>query len=390
MRTKQPVKKATGIFSFKKRLQMQTDTQNPPVENIDSSLQSQTMNKQFPNNTDPTTQPKNKTTKISYKPASSKPTGFLNDHTISSQSTFQTSNSHISINDGTQRLTIRWKPAHFDQLNPDTNTWNVHTAEMLLELFHVFAEKINAVVWEDKRTESISVDSIHSDNIRQYLSPKISTLTTAETFIFGLRLSAGANTVGNWLTDAHTREMMSSVNVKATSSNAKCTSGNVVTAGCILFKHPIYTHRLYYLLLLRKKLPENTPYFDIRIHRRTSNGAEIPHLVIKCGENHIQGLTDILATHMDGKNKSAIFVPQPAIQTMTEEEMMVMFNAHHSVVTKMQRLSLHPRVVNVDRTHSEKYSEDEVINRTTREWANSLKTPEGQHMRCDAENGGSD
>jgi hypothetical protein len=261
---------------------------------------------------------------------------------------------------------------------------------MILELFHIFSERLNVVIWEDKKNDSISVASLKSGNIRQYLSPKVSVLTSIQTFIFGIRLSAGANIVGNWLTNEHTRTIMTKLQVEATISNAKCTSGNVVTAGCILFKHPTYTHRLYYLLSLRKQLPDNTPFFDIGIHRKTPNGADIPHLVIKCGENHIQGLSDILASSLDGRNTSAVFVPQQAVTSMTEEEMTAMFEAHHNVVTKMQRLSLHPRVVNIDRTRGEKYSGEDAIHRTTRDWANSLTTPEGKHMRCDAENGGSD
>jgi hypothetical protein len=93
---------------------------------------------------------------------------------------------------------------------------------------------------------------------------------------------------------------------------------------------------------------------------------------------------------MDGKNTSAVFVPQPAIKSMTEEEMNAMFDAHHRAVATMQRLSLHPRVMNIDRPRSEKHSGEEIKTRTTRDWANSMKTLEGKHMRCDAENGGSD
>ena len=379
-------KKAEGIFSYKKRAPMPSFNQKPCSETPISTKPTNTTNPQHTDDSD--------TQKLSDPPSVARAASLhtaREDYTqISSQSTFQTSNPHTPINDGTQRLTIRWKPDNFHTLEINTEDWDAHAVKMILELFHIFSERLNAVIWEDKKNDSISVDSLTSGNIRQYLSPKVSVLTSNQTFIFGIRLSAGANIVGNWLTNEHTRTIMTELQVEATISNAKCTSGNVVTAGCILFKHPTYTHRLYYLLSLRKQLPDNTPFFDIGIHRRTVNGADIPHLVIKCGENHIQGLSDILASTLDGKNTSAVFVPQPAITSMTEEEMTAMFKAHHNVVTKMQRLSLHPRVVNIDRSRGEKYSGEDVIHRTTRDWANSLKTPEGKYMRCDAENGGAD
>jgi hypothetical protein len=380
-----PGKKAEGVFSYKKRVSMPLLTPTTPIENQNSPIPTTITPAPI---TDDIQQLSNPTTAEKASPFTH---AYKDDHTqISSQSTFQTSNPHTPINDGTQRLTIRWKPANFETLNLDMKEWDIHAAKMIMELFHIFSGKLNAVIWEDKKTDVTSVDSLRSENIRQYLSPKLSSLPSTQTFIFGLRLSAGANTVGNWLTNEHTRTIMTKLKVEVTISNAKCTSGNVVTAGRILFKHPLYTHRLYYLLSLRKKLPENTPFFDIGIHSKMSNGADIPHLVIKCGEHHTQGLSDILASLLDGKKMTAVFVPQPAITSMTEEEMTAMFAAHHSVVTKMHRLSLHPRVVNIDRTRGEKYSSDNILYRTTREWANSLRTPDGKNMRCDAENGGSD
>lgn len=377
-------KKAAGTFSYKKRVSM-----SPPT--LPSELTPNRNTQPVPTNKPENVQRSSLPMRIPNTPLNTHQSPHHDDATkLSSQSTFQTSNPHIPINDGTQRLTIRWKPANFEQLTLDTNLWDTEAANMVHNLFHIFSEKINAVIWEEKQIDFTRIDSLTPANIRQYLSPKISELQTTQTFIFGLRLSAGANTVGNWLNNEHTKTKMGTLAIETTISNAKCTSGNVVPAGCILFKHPIYTHRLYYLLSLRKILPDHTPFFDLGIHRRTSNGDEVPHLVIKCGENHVQGLSDILASTLDGKNTSAVFIPQPALKSMTEEEMKVTFAAHHGVVTKMQRLSLHPRVVNIDRTRSEKHFEEAPRNRSTREWANSLCTPSGQHMRCDAENGGTD
>jgi hypothetical protein len=328
-------KKAAGTFSCKKRVSMTPPNLPQPDANSDITyLPTSTItNNPAPNNSNPdNTQQSTLPTQDVTNSSIPNQTTTRDDSTqctqFSSQSTYQTSNPHIPINNGRQRLTIRWKPANFEHLNLFIANWDIQAAKMVQELFHNFSDKINAVIWEEKKTEFTSIDSLNSANIRQYLSPKISALPSTQTYIFGLRLSAGANIVGNWLNNEYTRLKMDLLEVEATISNAKCTSGNVVTAGCILFKHPIYTHRLYYLLSLRKTLTKNTPFFDLGIHRRTLSGDEIPHLVIKCGEHHLQGLTDILASHLDGKNTSAVFVPQPAIKSMTEEETKAMFDAH--------------------------------------------------------------
>ena len=155
-------------------------------------------------------------------------------------------------------------------------------------------------------------------------------------------------------------------------------------------KHPTYTQRYFYLLSLRKALPNNTPFFDLATHRRTPHGETIPHLVVKCGENHITGLSEILSSYLDGQvNNTALFVASQAVKSMTQEEIAHMFNTHTKFIESIQRLSLYPRVINIDRERNEKYGSTEIT-RSTREWARSLKTAEGKPLRCDAENGGQD
>jgi hypothetical protein len=86
-------------------------------------------------------------------------------------------------------------------------------------------------------------------------------------------------------------------------------------------KHPTYTQRYFYLLSLRKALPTTTPFFDLAIHRQTPHGESIPHLVVKCGENHITGLSEILSAHLDGHIRdTALFVARQAVSSMTQEE----------------------------------------------------------------------
>ena len=47
-------------------------------------------------------------------------------------------------------------------------------------------------------------------------------------------------------------------------------------------------------------------------------------------------------------------------------------------------------MLNIDRERNERYAGGTETTRTTREWALSLKTPDGTSLRCDVENGGKD
>ena len=310
-----------------------------------------------------------------------------------SNTTYKPPDPFILINDGTQRMTIRWKPEDFDQLAIDSSEFDKKLTTILNRIFDDHTAKTSLVKWGEQQspTNTTVLEKVPPDKIRTYLSPKISTLQGTKTFIFGLRLCAPDNHYNLWISQASTRDVLRDLNMEITVSNSKSSSGNVVTAGYILMKHPTYTHRYFYLLSLRKALPENTPFFDLANHQRTPHGETIPHLVVKCGENHLTGLSEILSAYLDGhKRNTALFVASQAVKSMTQEEIIQMFHAHTHFIDSIQRLALYPKVVNIDRTRTERYTGGD-ISRTTREWARSLKTADGSiSLRCDAENGGKD
>ena len=116
--TNKTSKKAAGTFSYKKRAPM-----NPP--DLTTELHSDTISLPTPTPTNNSTAAANTQTTKNRDDA----TQFTQ---LSSQSTFQTSNPHIPINDGTQRLTIRWKPNNFEQLNPDSTNDTGYVPYLLL------------------------------------------------------------------------------------------------------------------------------------------------------------------------------------------------------------------------------------------------------------------
>ena len=317
-----------------------------------------------------------------------------NSHAANSTSntTYQPPDPFVLINDGTQRLTIRWKPKQFEILELNQYKWDTTLVTVLNSIFHDHTSRTALVKWGEQHTPDNNepLDTITPDKVRQYLSPNISVLKTNRTFVFGLRLCASDNHLSAWITRENTRELLRSHYMEITISNSKSSSGNVVTAGYVLMKHPIYTQRYFFLLALRKALPPHTPFFDLAIHRRTPHGHTTAHIVVKCGENHITALSEILSVYLDGhKNNTALFVASQAVKTMTQEEIGKMFSAHTKYVEDTQRLTLFPKVINIDRERAEHY-DGNMITRSSREWARQLKTEHGSSLRCDVENGGPD
>lgn len=352
--------------------------QTPDPHNTDSPLTTTvpTATAANPTKTHPSTQDPNHTT----------------NQTIPTPNSRQPPDPFVLINDGTQRLTIRWRPEPFNELASNPHEWD-HTLMLALRnILNDHTDRTAIVKWGEQHTpdNNVPLDHLTPETIRQYLSPNISVLTTNKTFIFGIRLCAPDNHLSAWITRESTRETLKSNNIELTISNSKSSSGNVVTAGYILMKHPVYTQRYFFLLSLRKALPPNTPFFDLAVHRRTPHGDTTPHLVVKCGENHLTGLSEILSAHLDGtNNNTALFVASQAVKSMTHEEMGKMFEAHTTYVDNIQRLPLHPKVINIDRARPE-YSDGITVTRSTREWARTLKTTQGHSLRCDVENGGPD
>ena len=309
-----------------------------------------------------------------------------------SNTTYQPPDPFVLINDGTQRLTVRWKPVQFDNLESNSSDWDQTLLTALCNIFHDHISRTAVVKWGEQHTpdNNAPLATITSETIRQYLSPNISVLKSNKTFIFGIRLCAPDNHLSAWITRANTRELLQTHHMEITISNSKSSSGNVITAGYILMKHPIYTQRYFFLLSLRKALPPNTPFFDLAIHRRTPHGETTAHIVVKCGENHITGLSEILSNYLDGqKNNTALFVASQAVKSMTQEEIGKMFDAHRQYVDDIQRLTLYPKVINIDRERPKQQGSN-TITRSTRQWAQTLKTDQGKSLRCDVENGGAD
>jgi hypothetical protein len=317
---------------------------------------------------------------------------------FSTQSTMNTKTvPFIPINDGTIRMTIKWSPPDniFDTVRDDTDLWDREVTVFLLELFSktYSSQSITFIPWGSKNTHNpVKIEDIaQDDSLHKYRSPKISTLDSTKQYIFGIRVCLGTASPGKWITDQTTKTIMQHYNLQIHISNAKSDSGDVITAGTIFFKHPGYTQRTFYLMSLRRTLPPSTPYFDLGVMKTTSQGQNIPHIVVRCGANHVDTLTEILSDYLDGgKNNTALYMGHKVLRNMSQEEASDIYELHQQYVTSIQRLSLHPMVVNIDRIRKEYSGSGQPLERATREWVTTLRTPDGNPMKCDIENGGDD
>ena len=296
------------------------------------------------------------------------------------------------INDGTLRITIRWKPENYDELTKDDSNWNIQITQMLKDIFTHPTTTISLVPWQDKTissTRMVHSTSLTPDIVENLRSPKITTIDSLHMFIFAIRICVTDST---WITHDQIKEALKQHHAVLNISNSTCDSGNMVTAGNILLKHPQFTHRLYFLRAIRRCLPPNTPFFDIGVNQRSANGIQSPHLVVRCGENHQETLTEILSDFFDGIQTTALYIGSKVIESMTQEATEELFEMHQKYVNSIQRLPLSPHIVNIDRLRVEHpgVQGEKPYDRSTRAWANALKSDDGQSLQCDAENGGKD
>jgi hypothetical protein len=129
-------------------------------------------------------------------------------------------------------------------------------------------QSANLIPWAAPDANEIkSMETIINQQIvNDYLSPRITHLDTTKQLIFGVRVCFGTNSPSFWISQPSVKHIMKMNNLQINFSNSRCSSGDVVTAGHILFKHPHHTHKHFYLMALRRQLPETTPFFDIGTH----------------------------------------------------------------------------------------------------------------------------
>jgi hypothetical protein len=301
----------------------------------------------------------------------------------------QTPNTHpknTHVNDGTLRVTVRWKPETYADIKEDEDAWNLAATDTVHYILATAGEATLFPWMNGTTTPNIPSLELTPDNLLQYLAPRVTPIDSMQMYVFSFRLCLSTGP-GKWINSNSTKKNLLQHRVEVSLSNSSSDSGDTISvAGYIFYKHPKYTHRVYYLSHLRRQLPSTTPFFDIGYHRKTPTGQDIPHLVVRCGENHVGPLTEILSAYLDGTH-TAVFLGRLLLSKMGTVELDAIFQTHADYTTNTRLLQLAPTIQNVDLIRTE-YSTSGNIDRNTREWATSLKDTNGKSIQCDADNGG--
>jgi hypothetical protein len=299
--------------------------------------------------------------------------------------------SKVPVCDGTYRVIFKLKISDSGIMqrfrNPTTMKEEIH--KFLNELFKDGDGSLYK--WDQPGTDSSSLISTLSPNsVRQFISPSVTIMPSLSTVILPIRFGFAGKTPGAWRNTAETKEILTRYGATVTLSNSTTTSGKLVVAGYILLKAPMTTHRLRYLQSLRQMLPDNTPPFDILLHKRTPTDQLMPHLVAQCGESHVHSLSEALATILTG-TQSALYIPRFAFEQMTPADASALFASHDEYVKALNWLSLYPLLSNLDRIRKEYNPDGSITERSTRDWARNIRTTDGKgYAQCDVVNGGTD
>jgi hypothetical protein len=299
-------------------------------------------------------------------------------------------NSKVPINDGTVRITIRWKTTIEVARLSQTST---HMTASIYSLLNDMFDDDDGFLykWNDEGLETFnSISKMTPTEVRSFICPSLTLIPSKSMIIIPIRFGFHGKSPVTWRNQNSTKLKMQRLNTNVLTSNSKSTSGNLTIAGYILLKAPRTTHRVRYLQHLRSKLPDTTPTFDIRFHQRTPLEQDINHLAVECGENHVHPLSQALLNILDGSGVG-IYIPRFAFSEMSTEQALKMFQTHDTFIKALSYISLSPLITNLDTLRTEYFSDGSKKERSVREWAATIMKKDGSTTaRCDVVNGGYD
>ena len=120
------------------------------------------------------------------------------------------SNQHVSQNDGTLRVTVKWNPTQYASLLPtDGKTWASQATDLHHFLFitapDCYYHPWNSAIDEQK----LPMLALTPDNIYDYISPTITSMDSKFTFVFGVRVSmCSGGSPGPWINNQATQASM--------------------------------------------------------------------------------------------------------------------------------------------------------------------------------------
>ncbi|KAI2512155.1 hypothetical protein MHU86_2242 [Fragilaria crotonensis] len=107
-------------------------------------------------------------------------------------------------------------------------------------------------------------------------------------------------------------------------------------------------------------------------------------------KNHVHSLSQTLLSALDGSG-AGVYIPRFAFAKMTTAEAMNLFDKHDSYIKSFRYIQLSPLINNLDTMRTEFFPDGTTMERTTRDWAASILSADGnESAHVDVVNGGYD
>ncbi|KAI2505072.1 hypothetical protein MHU86_9348 [Fragilaria crotonensis] len=126
------------------------------------------------------------------KPTTENPTeeSVADAHSTNDEDTDTTTeNAFVRINDGTLRITVKWKPTKYDEVLEDTNLWNYEATDLV---HYILGTATGAVIYPWKTAPgaapAILFIDLTPDNLPEYLGLRTIPISSSKMFIFSFRL----------------------------------------------------------------------------------------------------------------------------------------------------------------------------------------------------------
>ena len=141
------------------------------------------------------------------------------------------------MNDGTPRITVRWRPTKYQELLADNTLWNYKATDLV---HIILGTATRAVIYPWKAapgvTPAIPFINLTPEHIPDDIGLKTPPTNPAKVFIFSFRLCLAAGP-REWLKNCNTKQNLETHHAELSLSNASSDSGDITTAGFIFFKN---------------------------------------------------------------------------------------------------------------------------------------------------------
>ena len=152
-----------------------------------------------------------------------------------------TMTNEIATNDGTNRLTFKWKV-----LKSEFNSLTQNRTQLLSEIQSLLSVMFTtpdgfSYRWESQYlTQARTIQDLLSTDVKQFLAPAITTLPSFNTtIIFAARFGFTEYPIA-WKNSDKVKEALKLNNMTVSVSNSKSTSGKLTIAGYILLKSSVH------------------------------------------------------------------------------------------------------------------------------------------------------